>query len=141
LTDRPIYLLDTNTVSYLFKEQSPAIRKAWADAEKTSRIVISTVTAAELLFGLEKNPSSIRNREAVQRLLANVEVLPWDLEAARAYAVLRQQLSTNGKTLETHDLMIAAHARSLRARLVTRDKAFEHLEGRVTVVNWATDLK
>jgi tRNA(fMet)-specific endonuclease VapC len=135
---RPIYLLDTNTVSYIINGRSRAARQK-LDAN-LSDAAISAVTEGELRFGLAKNPAAVKLRKAIESFLAVVTVLPWDSEAARSYGVMRAKMTAAGTPLGALDMMIASHAASLDAVLVTIDKAFRHAEGLHARVNWAIDL-
>lgn len=135
---RPIYLLDTNTVSYIINGRSRIARQKL----ETNLIdaAISTITEGELRFGLAKNPHAIRLRKAIESFLSVVTILPWDSDAARSYGVMRAKMTAAGTPLGALDMMIASHAASLDAILVTTDKAFRHAEGLHSRVNWATDL-
>jgi tRNA(fMet)-specific endonuclease VapC len=135
-----LYLLDTNTVSYLLKDRSPAARSRWTHAEQTARVAISAITEAELRYGIHKNPLATRTRIAVELFFSIAEILPWDSAAAQAYGLLRHQLNSAGKVLSELDLLIAAHAVSLDAILVTADRAFQQASGLLRVVDWATDI-
>jgi tRNA(fMet)-specific endonuclease VapC len=135
---RPIYLLDTNTVSYILNGRSRAARvKLDANLEDSA---ISAVTEGELRFGLAKKPEAVKLRKAIESFLAAVTVLPWNSDAARSYGVMRAKMTAAGTPLGALDMMIAAHAASLDAVLVTTDKAFRHAQGLHARVNWATDL-
>jgi len=135
---RPIYLLDTNTVSYILNGRSRTARRKLDD--NLSEAAISAVTEGELRFGLAKNPQAVKLRKAVESFLAVVTVLPWDSGAARSYGVMRAKMAAAGTPLGALDMMIASHAASLDAILVTTDKAFRHAEGLHSRANWATDI-
>jgi len=138
---RVLYLLDTNTVSFLVNARSPAVRTHYVETENGgARIAISAITEAELLFGLAKRPEATRLRTNFDRFFAAVELLPWDSRVARAYGALRAELSEAGKSLGLMDLLIASHAIAAGARLVTHDKAFLGASPSLQVVDWATDL-
>ena len=104
------------------------------------RIAISTVTQHEVLFEIAKNPGARRLKAAAEMLFPRLQILPWDSAAAAAYGTLRAQLASVGKPLAALDLLIAAHAISLDAILVTHDKAFHQVKSLRAVVDWATDL-
>lgn len=140
MSDSALYLLDTNTASYLLNSRSATARQRWSSVQRDSRVAISTITEAELRFGLANKPGAFRLQAAVETFLAGVEILPWDSAAAQSYGPLRHQLTTAGKTLAQLDLLIAAHALSLEAILVSSDRAFQHTQRLVQVVDWATDL-
>ncbi len=115
-------------------------RDRWSLAQRTSRVAISTITEAELRFGLANKPGALRLRTAVDSFLASVEILAWDSAAARADAILRQQMNAVGKSLSELDLLIAAHAMSVDAILVSSDHALQHTKPLVSVVDWSTDV-
>jgi tRNA(fMet)-specific endonuclease VapC len=135
---RPIYLLDTNTVSYIINGRSRAARQKLES--NLSDAAISAVTEGELRLGLAKNPAAVKLRKAIESFLSIIAVLPWDSEAARSYGGMRAKMTAAGTPLGALDMMIASHAVSLDAMLVTTDKAFRHARGTHALVNWATDL-
>ncbi|GHU01867.1 ribonuclease VapC [Betaproteobacteria bacterium] len=115
------YMLDTNMVSRLVKMDPAAMARA--RAVPVTSLCVSAITEGELLFGLAKRPDATRLRAAVREFLRCVDVLPWDDDVAEHYAQTRAALELQGKTLAPLDLLIAAHAESLGAVLVTNDKA------------------
>ena len=136
-----LYLLDTNTLSFLVNGRSQAVRRNYVEAENQgARIAISAITEAEALFGLAKRPEATRLRANFDRFFAAVELLPWDSTVAGAYVALRAELSATGKGLALMDLIIASHAIAAGATLVTHDRALLHASSSLNVVDWATDL-
>jgi tRNA(fMet)-specific endonuclease VapC len=135
-------LLDTNTLGYIVSGRSQAARAAMLEWAEQAPMTISAITEAEILYGLARRPEATRLRAAVEALLASVEILAWDSEAAMAYGTLRvrARLSAAGKSLSAMDMLIAAHAVATDAILVTRDAAFLQVEALRGVVNWATDM-
>jgi tRNA(fMet)-specific endonuclease VapC len=134
------YLLDTNTVGYIAKGKSPAARarlEAVGDGETVS---ISSITEAELRYGLAKRPEARVLRAAIEALLFKLRILPWGSKEAAACGALRARLEAAGVTLSELDLQIAAHAIALGAVLVTNNKAFLQVEDLGATVNWATDI-
>jgi tRNA(fMet)-specific endonuclease VapC len=136
-----IYLLDTNTVSYIAIDRSPAARRSMNRAVRDHPIAISAITEGEVFFGLARNPGAkaARLRAAVDLLFPRLSILPWDSAAARSYGTLRAQLSAAGRPLSLIDTLIAAHALSVDAILVTHDNAFKQVHS-LRTVDWATDL-
>lgn len=130
------YLLDTNIVSYLLSGKPQLVRQHVEHVGLTAT-AISTVTEAELRYGLAIKPAAVRQRVAVETYLANAAILPWDSAAARAYAHLRAELKKQGKTLDSEDLMIAAHAVSLGLVLVTADRALLATSS-IKTASWTT---
>jgi len=136
-----LYLLDTNITGYIISGRSLSARGALKQALEESRVAISAVTEAEILYGLELKPEARRLRASVERLFKVIEVQAWDSAAALAYSRLRSRLRAAGKTLSGMDLMIAAHALAMEAILVTHDNAFQNVLPYLAVVDWASDLK
>ncbi|HEY2051082.1 MAG TPA: type II toxin-antitoxin system VapC family toxin [Caulobacteraceae bacterium] len=117
------YLLDTNVASHVIKGDRPEIGRRLASLPMTD-IAISAVTEGELLFGLAQRNYPTALTERVRQFLLRVDVLPWDRNAARAYADLRAVCQGRGVALSPLDMMIAGHAVAADAVLVSRDKAF-----------------
>ena len=93
---------------------------------------------AELRFGLAKRPEAKKLHLAVKELLLRVDVLPWDSANTARYEKLRAALELQGKTLAPLDLLIAAHALSLNAILVTNDSAFKQVAG-LAIEDWTEE--
>jgi tRNA(fMet)-specific endonuclease VapC len=123
-----LYLLDTNTVSYYIAGNPPKVRER-LDRVGLQKTAVSTITEAELRYGVARNPTAMLRRESVESFLRNASCQPWDSAAARAYGLLRAEQERKGKPLSTEDLMIAAHALSLGLTLVTHDQAFSFVDG------------
>ena len=135
-----LYMLDTNTVSYIVKGKSPAARARLAGLGADDSACISIVTEFELEFGLAKNPNAEDLRHALHWFLARMKVLPLGSTEARTYGQLRVKQETAGRPLQSMDMLIAAHAIAVGAILVTRDAVFSHVPDLVGRENWATDM-
>ena len=129
------YMLDTNTVSHLLKEHPKVARRVVA--VPISSLCISAITEGELLFGLAKRPDAKRLHIAVRELLRRVDVLPWDTTIAEIYGIARANMERSGKILAPLDLLIAAHALSAGAILVTNDRTFGQVAN-LHVEDWTT---
>jgi tRNA(fMet)-specific endonuclease VapC len=116
------FMLDTNAVSDLIKNQ-PRLRAKVMSVPMTS-LCISSITEAELLYGIAKRPQATRLQEAVREFLLRVEVLPWDSKAASQYGINRAKQEALGNVISAMDLLIGSHAMSLNLVLVTRDQVF-----------------
>jgi tRNA(fMet)-specific endonuclease VapC len=134
------FLLDTNIAGYIVNGRSPEARRILDETIPLTPVLISSVTEAEILYGLEWRPGAIRVRRAVEKLFQVVEIRPWGSAEAQAYSRLRASLRAAGKNLSHPDLMIAAHALSLDAVLISHDKAFRNVVPHLAILDWATDI-
>jgi tRNA(fMet)-specific endonuclease VapC len=132
-----LHLLDTDTASYLIKGKSPTIENKLA-ALVPSMVCISVMTRAELQYGLKRLPPDHRLHLTVRQFLKIVRTLPWDAEAADWYADIRHQLVSTGQPIGELDMMIAAHALSAGAVLVTNNsRHYERIRAPLVLANWA----
>jgi tRNA(fMet)-specific endonuclease VapC len=129
------FMLDTNIVSHLLKEH-PAVTEQILH-KPMANLCISVLTEAELLFGLAKRPERKLLHAKVAEFLKRMTVLAWDSAAAAAFAQLRVKMERQGRNLSPFDLLIAAHALSLGAVLVTSDHAFRQVS-ELTLEDWTT---
>lgn len=132
-----LHMLDTDTASYLIKGKSPAIEAKLA-VLVPSTVCISVMTRAELQYGLKRLPADHRLRLAVRQFLKIVRPLPWDADAADWYAEIRHQLVSTGQPIGEMDMMIAAHALSAGAVLVTNNsRHYARIKAPLILENWA----
>ena len=130
-------MLDTDIASYIIKERTPAIQARMA-AILPSELCVSAVTRAELLYGLKRLPADHRLHLVVRQFLKIIRVMPWDAEAAGFYADIRHQLVTSGQQIGELDMMIAAHAISLGAVLVTNNtRHYGRIDAPLILENWS----
>lgn len=136
-------VLDTNLVSEAMKpEPHPAVR-AWLNNQAAETLYLSSVTLAELLFGIAALPTGKRKDMLAQTLdglmgLFRDRVLPFDTDAARHYAKLAVIAKTGGRGFPTPDGYIAAIAASRGFIVASRDRAPYEAAG-VPVINpWET---
>ncbi len=101
---------------------------------------VSSVTEAEIRYGLAKRPEATSLKALMDGFLAGIQVLPWGRKEADTYGRVRAELEKNGLSLGNMDMMIAAHAIAVGSILVTNDKAFTQVNDLPGIVNWATDL-
>jgi tRNA(fMet)-specific endonuclease VapC len=120
------YLLDTNVISHIMQGRDA---KLLAKLSKLpiGQAAISSVTLAEIEYGIQRRGSPTKLRNALSQVMLHMDVLPWDAVAATCYGELCRSLETQGINLGDFDMMIAAHAVALKITLVSRDKAFAHL--------------
>ena len=120
------FMLDTNVVSHVMQGRDAALLARLTQLP-IGQVVMSSVTLAELEYGLHRKGQPARLKDALFQVLLRVDVLPWDEEVARRYGALCSQLETQGINLSDFDMMIAAPAAAVNATLVSRDKAFSQL--------------
>jgi tRNA(fMet)-specific endonuclease VapC len=130
-----LYLLDTNTVSYLIKRHPQVTQNLLA--VPIHSVCISAITAGELAFGLAKRPEAVALKAAVNEFLRRVEVLPWNDAVAQTYGTLRAQMQSKGASLSALDMQIAAHALHLKAALISSDRALSQVPG-LLVEDWTS---
>lgn len=130
-----LYLLDTNTVSYLIKRHPQVTQNLLAVPMHS--VCISAITAGELAFGLAKRPEAVALKAAVNEFLRRVEVLPWNDAVAQTYGTLRAQMQSKGASLSALDMQIAAHALHLKAALISSDRALSQVPG-LLVEDWTS---
>jgi tRNA(fMet)-specific endonuclease VapC len=129
-----LYLLDTNTASYIIKGNKPRVRERLVHVPM-DRVAISVITEAELRFGLKKKPEAKKLRVIVEEFLLGVNILAWNSDSAKAYAALRFSMESLGKSMANLDLMIAAQAIAVQAVLVTSGAAFKKVND-LEVEDW-----
>ena len=129
------YLLDTNICSYVLRSR-PASVKARFDEAGPGALAVSAVVLAELLYGAARHPAGAAIRREIGDFVSRLAVLPWDEAAAEHYGDIRAEIEKHGKPLGAMDLMIAAHARSRGATLVSNDVRHLHRIEGLLVANW-----
>jgi len=130
------YLLDTNIISDLIRNPGGKAAKRIAKVGEDS-ICTSIIVAAELRYGSAKSGSP-RLRQAVEDLLREIEILPFDVPADSQYGSIRCDLEAAGNPIGANDLLIAAHARAVDATVVTANVLeFKRVRG-LKVENWLT---
>jgi tRNA(fMet)-specific endonuclease VapC len=126
-------MLDTNIVSHLIKGHTEVIKNLVS--KPISSICISSITEAELLFGLAKRPDMKKLHQIVHEFLLRTEVLSWDSQTAQIYGKIRAKLESTGKIIGCLDLLIASHALSENATLITNDKAITQIDN-LNIQDW-----
>ncbi|MBK6999586.1 MAG: type II toxin-antitoxin system VapC family toxin [Rhodoferax sp.] len=131
----PRYLLDTNIVSHIMQGRDSVLLQRLA-ALRVGDAVISSVTLAELEYGLHRRNQPPKLRNALTQVLLRMDVLAWDETVARCYGELCATLESRGINLSDLDMMIAAHAKASGLTLVSRDRAFAQIAPEVVVEVW-----
>ena len=135
-------LVDTNVVSEPLRPRGDPRVPDWLDRQIPRTLYISTISVAEILFGVRSLPAGKRRaalataiEREVQRLFAG-RVVPFDLAAARAYAALMSGARAKGATISILDGQIAAIAAANGFDVATRDEAPFRVAGLKTINPW-----
>ncbi len=130
------YMLDTNICIYAIKQKPKQVLRRLEEVDP-SDICISSVTYAELSHGVEKSAAVEKNRLALTMLLANIEILSFDVNAADCYGKIRADLEKRGTPIGPLDMMIAGHAMAVGCTVVTNNgKEFSRVRD-LRIENWA----
>ena len=129
------YMLDTNICIYVIKHKPETVFQKLQNTNPED-VCISSVTYAELVHGVEKSAAVEKNRLALSMLLANMDILDFDVDAADCYGKIRAVLEKKGTPIGPLDMMIAAHAQSLGYTVVTNNvKEFSRVSA-LRIENW-----
>jgi tRNA(fMet)-specific endonuclease VapC len=129
------YMLDTNICIYLIKQKPEKVLRRFKD-HSIGDIGISSITLAELRFGVEKSQQIQNNRQALEEFILPLEIADFDEKAAVIYGAVRAALEKAGTPVGSMDMLIGAHALSLDLTLVTNNvREFKQIKN-LNVVNW-----
>ena len=128
------YLLDTNILSDLIRNPQGRAAKRIAKVGEDN-VCTSIIVAAELRYGCARSGSR-RLIEAVEELLSEIDIVPFDVPADATYGMIRSASEALGTPIGGNDLLIAAHAQAIAATIVTANEGeFKRIRG-LTVENW-----
>lgn len=128
------YMLDTCICSFIMREHPAAvIRRLAAEVERGNRIVISTITYAEMRYGQIGKKASPKHKVLVDEFVQRLDgVIPWDLRAVDATVEVMRQLNAAGTPIGPNDTAIAGHAIAIGCTLVTNNvREFSRVPGLV----------
>lgn len=129
-----LYMLDTNIISDLVKNPQGRAAKRIARVGEDN-VCTSIIVAAELRYGCAKRGSK-RLLKAVEDILSEMAVLPFDVPSDAEYGGIRSELEAAGRLIGSNDLLIAAHACTAGATLVTANTdEFSRVRG-LRIENW-----
>lgn len=132
----PRYLLDTNVISHIMQGRDSKLLTRLSKLQ-VGQAAISSVTLAEIEYGIQRRSQSAKLRYALHQVLVHMDVMAWDAKAAICHGELCHSLETQDINLSDFDMMIAAHAVAAKVTLVSRDKAFTHIpKQRLKVEIW-----
>lgn len=133
-----MYMLDTNTCIFVLKNRSDKLRHKF---KAIKNLCISSITYGELCYGIENGDASMRTERYTELALftQRLAIEPWDDAAGHQYGVVRAALKRQGAIIGSNDLLIAAHARSIDAVLVTNNtREFARIPD-LTLEDWTID--
>ncbi|MDZ7961800.1 MAG: type II toxin-antitoxin system VapC family toxin [Aulosira sp. DedQUE10] len=130
------YLLDTNICIYLIKQKPQKVLDKFQTLS-ISDVGISSITVAELEYGVSKSEQQEKNRTALLQFLLPLEIVDFNQASATIYGSIRSDLESRGLIIGAMDMLIAAHALSLNVTLVTNNtREFSHIPT-LLLENWA----
>jgi tRNA(fMet)-specific endonuclease VapC len=132
--DAAVHMLDTRTCIYVMKNRTPRLNE-WFN-RLAAHLCMSSITLAELHFGVEKSERHADNLGILMEFAGRMETLAFSERAAAQYGRIRAGLERAGTPVGIHDLLIGAHARSEDLTLVTNNqREFDRMPG-LRVENW-----
>ncbi len=130
------YLLDTNIVSYYIRRQSAALDARMDEGLSKRTLAISTITRAELRFGMAAMSHDDKRRGLIDRFMARLPNLPWTALAADRYGDIRSWLKIQGTPIGELDTQIAAQALAEKLILVTHNSRHFDKVPLLTLEDW-----
>ena len=129
-----VYLLDTNACIFLMKGNAIILERYLAN--RNAGIAISSVTAAEMYYGVFNSSQQEKNGINLTNFFVGLSILDFDSGAAIEYGRIRALLRNKGTPIGQMDMLIAAHAKSRDMTLVTNNTCeFERVEG-LNIEDW-----
>ena len=130
-----MYFLDTNICVYFMSRKYPSVTAKFREHEP-SDLVISSIVAGELAYGVENSTRIESNRRNLELFLSKLTVLAWDEAAIWHFGLHKTRLKKAGTKIGELDLLIGCHALAMDAVLVTNNtREFERIEG-LKLENW-----
>ncbi|MDF1884413.1 PIN domain-containing protein [Sulfurimonas sp. SAG-AH-194-C21] len=131
-------MLDTNIISYIIKNRNYSLIDKFEEISKYHTVSVSSITVAELFYGVKKKGSK-KLEVAVSEFLSPLEKLSFDSNAAYAYGEIRVALESKGTIIGSHDMFIAAHAKSIEAVLITNNtREFQRVD-KLKLEDWSLE--
>lgn len=130
-------MLDTNICIYIIKQQPATVLKRFLEYQ-IGDICISSITLAELRYGVAKSTHEEKNAKALDEFILPLEIVSFDDAAAHLYGEIRAMLEKAGTPIGAMDMLIAAHALSLRIPLVTNNRREFVRIPALTSIDWVS---
>ncbi len=134
-----MFMLDTNMCIYVINKRDPALREQFV--EHAGSLCVSSISYAELAYAVVHSRRVKHNERELAAFVKDLDILPFGQESAAHYGDIRHTLTNKGRMIGANDLLIAAHARSIVATLVTNnDREFRHVP-KLHIENWLKQAK
>ena len=134
-----MFMLDTKMCIYVINERDPALREQFV--EHAGSLFISSISYAELVYGVVHSRRVKHNERELAAFVKDLDMLPFGLEGAEHYGDIRHALTKKGALIGANDLLIAAHARSIDATLVTNNDREYRRVPKLHIENWLKQPK
>lgn len=133
-----LYMLDTDICSYIIKKRPLAVLETMQlKVEAKNSLCISSVSYAELLLGAERSSSRPKHLKLIKEFRERLDaVLPWDDRAAEVFSKVQAQLLKKRAPIGVNDTMIAGHALSANATIVTNNQKHFSKVPKLQIDNW-----
>lgn len=133
------YMLDTDICIYIIKRRPELVAHRFRKTPLED-LCISAITYAELMNVAKKSARVETNIAKLTELAKELQVLPFDVDAATTYGDVRSRLEHRGQVIGANDLLISAHALQRDLILVTNnEKEYRRVDG-LRLENWADDV-
>jgi len=129
-----LFMLDTNIIRKAVRERPPVLLDQ-IGKRGPSQLCVSAISFGESEFGLRRIPEATALASAAEKFFREVDILPFTKETAETYGFLRARMERTGRPLGPLGMLIAAHAVSVGATLVSNDRAF-HMVPDLQVEDW-----
>ena len=131
------FLLDTNICIYLIKQKPPEVLQKF-NTYQVGDIGISSISVAELKFGVQKSQFTNKNDRALEKFLLPLQIVDFNRAAADTYGTVRAMLEKKGTPIGSLDTLIAAHALSLGVILITHNEKEFNRVPNLKLDNWVS---
>jgi tRNA(fMet)-specific endonuclease VapC len=129
------FMLDTDICIYIIKKKPLNV---WRKFQELSlgEVGVSTITVAELQYGVYKSQHQAKNKMALTQFLLPLKIIPFDEKATEIYGKIRAKLEQQGQVIGAMDMLIAAQAISLEITLLTNNTDEFSRIPELTIQNW-----
>jgi len=130
-----VYLLDTNICIYIINKKPECVIKKFENLTP-DEIKISTITVAELEYGVSKSKKHDQNRSALRNFLSTFEIITFDTKDAEIYGIIRSDLENRGEPIGPYDMQLAAQALARDLVLVSNNTNEFNRINKLKLENW-----